>query len=236
MAIKIYELCAADEAVLFSPHCWKTRMSLAHKGIDHESSATPFSKVAGIENGAGRRVPVIRDGGTVVEESFAIAKYLDETYPDAPHLVGGVAGASLTSLIINWSQTQVHPAVVKLCLMDIYNTLAPADQEHFRTTREKMFGKSLEEFQAQFDMQDYSGLKAALLPLELTLKGQNFIGGETPLFADYVVFGPLQWLRVVKGIDAIPLEGKVAEWFNTLLDMYGGMARSTPLAQPAAAA
>jgi len=233
MTIKIYELCGADEQVLFSPHCWKTRMSLAHKGLDYEVAPTPFTKVATMEGGESRKIPVIRDGETVVEESFEIAKYLDKQYPDAPDLVGGGAGAAMTQMIINWSQTQVHPAVVKLCLMDIFNSLAPADKEHFRTTREKMFGKTLEEFQAQFDMEDYSGLNVALLPLELTLRKQNFIGGETPLFADYVVFGPLQWLRVAKGIDALPLEGKVAGWFSGLLDMYDGMARGTKLAQAA---
>ena len=50
----------------------------------------------------------------------------------------------MTQMVINWSQTQVHPAVVKLCLIDIYNCLAPADQAFFRETREKLFGCTLE--------------------------------------------------------------------------------------------
>ena len=179
---RIYELCGEDEEVLFSPHCWKTRLSIAHKGLDWETVPTPFTAVAATENGDGRKVPVIRDGETVVEESFEIAKYLDKQYPDAPELVGGETGEAMTQMIINWSQTQVHPAVVKISLMEIFNGLAPADKEHFRTTREKMFGKTLEEFQAQFDTGDFSGLNAALLPLELTLRKQPYIGGETPLF------------------------------------------------------
>ncbi len=233
MSIKIYELCGADEDVVFSPHCWKTRLSLAHKGLDHESVPTPFTAVAATEGGEGRRVPVIRDGDTVVEESFEIAKYLDQHYPNAPELVGGPAGQALTQMIINWSHTQVHSKVVALSLMEIFNTLAPADKEHFRTTREKLFGKTLEEFQAQFDTSDFGPLNAALLPLELTLRKQSYIGGETPLFADYVVFGPLQWLRVVKGLDTLPLDGKVGEWFEQLLDMYDGMGRRTKLAEAA---
>lgn len=233
MTIKIYELCGADDDVLFSPHCWKTRMSLAHKGLDYETVPTPFTAVATVEEGDGRRVPVIRDGETIVEESFEIAKYLDRQYPSQPELVGGGAAAAMTALIINWSQTRIHPAVVKLSLLDIFNSLAPADKEHFRTTREKLFGKTLEEFQAQFDTGDHAGLNAALQPLELTLRKQPFIGGESPLFADYVVFGPLQWLRVVKGMDTLPLEGALEGWFGRLLDMYDGMGRSTKLAQAA---
>ena len=225
MTIQIYELCGADEKVLFSPHCWKTRMALAHKGLDYETIPTPFTKVATMEGGDSRKIPVIRDGDTVVEESFEIAKYLEETYPDGPSLFGGEGGLALTQMVINWSQTQVHPAVVKLCLMDIHDSLATEDQAFFRQTREKLFGCTLEEFDAKFP-KNADGLNAALLPLELTLKKQPFIGGKTPLFADYVVFGALQWLRTTAGDEFLPKEGGVATWFNALLDMYDGMGRN----------
>ncbi len=125
MTIKLYELCGADTAHAFSPHCWKTRMSLAHKGLDFEGVGVPFSEVASIEGG-GRRVPVIRDGETVVEESLEIARYLDKTYPDAPPLIGNEA---LTQFVIAWTQANFNAAVTKVALMDIYKSLAPADQE-----------------------------------------------------------------------------------------------------------
>ncbi|MEO0546443.1 MAG: glutathione S-transferase family protein [Pseudomonadota bacterium] len=233
MSIKLYELCSADPAHLFSPHCWKTRMSLAHKGLDFETVATPFTGIAGVEGGPARRVPVLRDGETVIEESLEIAKYLDANYPDAPSLLKGEGGAALTELVITWSQTQVHPAVVKLCLMDIFNALAPEDQVFFRATREKAFGKTLEEFQAQFDQNDNSGLVASLLPVELMLKKQPFIGGDTPLFADYVVFGALQWLRTSAPRDVMPKDSAVAGWFERLLDMYDGAGRRVPAAYAA---
>lgn len=229
MTIKIYELCSADDNHLFSPHCWKTRMSIAHKGLDFETVATPFTKVATTENGNGRRVPVIRDGETVVEDSYEIAKYLDRAYPDTPSLFKGEGGEVLTRHIIHWSQSQIHSEVIKLCVMDIYNALAPEDQAFFRTTREKVFGCSLEEFDTKF-VKNSNHLSKALMPLEFTLKGQPFIGGDTPLFADYVVFGALQWLRTTNGDQYLPEDNKVAEWFDTLLDMYDGMGRKALLA------
>ena len=229
MTIKIYELCGADEKHVFSPHCWKTRMSLAHKGLDFESVATPFTGVATTEGGEGRKVPVIRDGDTVVEESFEIAKYLDEKYPDAPSLVGGEAAAALTNFVISWSQSQLHPEVAKLSIMDIHNSLAPDDQAFFRASREKLFGCTLEEFSDKF-AKNGDALQKALTPLALLLKGQKFLGGDTPLFADYVVFGALQWLRVCCTVDTLPKEGPVADWFNALLDMYDGMGRNLPAA------
>ncbi len=228
MTIKVYELCGADETHLFSPHCWKTRYSLAHKGLDFETIPTPFTKVAGTEGGPKRTVPVMRDGETVIHDSFKIALYLEEKYPDAPSLFNGEGSIALTRLVIDWSQTQLHPAVVRVSLMDIYNALAPEDQAFFRETREKLFGVTLEEFDANFP-KNGEALNLALAPLKSMLGKQPFIGGDTPLFADYVVFGALQWLRICCTHDVKP-EGRVAEWFDRLLDMYDGMGRAAKAA------
>ena len=39
-------------------------------------------------------MPIIQDGGKVVNDSFAIAQYLERTYPDRPSLFGGPGGAA----------------------------------------------------------------------------------------------------------------------------------------------
>jgi hypothetical protein len=54
---------------------------------------------------------------------------------------------------------------------------------------------------------------------------QNFIGGDTPLFADYIVFGPLQWARVTSPAKLIADADPVAGWFARCLDLYGGVGR-----------
>lgn len=230
MTIKLYELRGLDEANLFSPHCWKIRMSLAHKGLNYESIPVNFTDVATLEGGANRTVPVIRDGDTVLHESFAIAKYLEEKYPDRPSLFDGDGGIALTKFIINWSQANIHPAVAKLCLINIHNSLDDENQAFFRTSREKVFGVTLEEFDAKFPKNDEE-LMRVLVPLGAILKGQKYLGGETPLFADYIVFGALQWLRMCCPYDVLPKEGRIAEWLDSLLDMYDGMGRSAPTAR-----
>ena len=229
MTIKLYELCSADETNLFSPHCWKTRLSLAHKGLDFETVPTPFTAVATLEGGENRKVPVMRDGDTVVEESYQIALYLDEKYPDTPSLFAGEGSKALTQFVISWSQSQVHPIIARMALMDIHDRLAPADQAFFRTTREKLFGMTLEQFSEKMAATP-DDLKKVLFPLENMLARQDYIGGEGPLFADYVVFGPLQWLRTVQGEAGLPQEGKVADWFHRLLDMYDGHGRQVAAA------
>lgn len=224
MAMKLYELCGADETNLFSPHCWKTRLSLAHKGLAFETVPVPFTGVATIEGGTNRKVPVLRDGDSVVEESYAIALYLEENYPETPSLFRGEGGKAMTQMVIAWSTVHIHPVIARMALLDIHDRLAPIDQAFFRATREKLFGMTLEEF-SQTRAATPADLAAALAPLENMLARQSYIGGETPLFADYVVFGPLQWLRTVQGESGMPQDGKVAVWFNSLLDMYGGEGR-----------
>ncbi len=225
MTITLYELCGADDSQLFSPHCWKTRMSLAHKGLDFNSIPTAFTEIPEIEGGATKSVPLIRDGDTILADSFEIAKYLESAYPDAPSLFGGYGGIALTNFVINWTQGQLHPLIGALSMKDIHDILADVDQAYFREDREAKIKMTLEDLhdgrQAKVEM-----LNKALLPLKLMLKSQPYIGGEAPLFADYVVFGALQWMRMTCTIPVLPEEGVIADWFNKLLDMYDGLGRS----------
>ena len=221
MTIKLYELCGSDKSHLFSPHCWKTRYSLAHKGLDYEIIPTVFTDIATIEGGTNRTVPTIKDGNTIMDESLEIAHYLDTTYPDKPSLIGD--SLSLTRFVATWANSQIHPEVAKICLLDIYNSLAPADQEFFRRTREARFGCSLEDFSSKFP-KDGVSINKVLSPLQILLQNQDYLGGDTPTFADYIIFGPLQWLRLCSSVD-IPIDSPVSDWFARLLDLYDGLGR-----------
>ena len=35
--IKVWELCGADKARVFSPFCWATRLAVLHKGLECET-------------------------------------------------------------------------------------------------------------------------------------------------------------------------------------------------------
>ena len=229
MTITLYELCGADESHLFSPHCWKTRMSLAHKGLDFQSVSTAFTEVPKIEGGVTKSVPLIKDGDTVLGDSYEIAKYLEKAYPDTPSLFGGDGGMALTNFVINWSQSQLHPLIGALAMKDIHDILADVDQTYFREDREAKIKMTLEQLHDGREAK-VAMLNKALLPLKLMLKTQPYIGGDAPLFADYVVFGALQWMRMTCTISVLSDEGDIADWFNRLLDMYDGMGRSAKAA------
>src|ERR1700734_3725881 len=106
--IIFHDLAGQDDRC-FSPHCWRTRMALAHKGLAHEARPTRFSEIPGVAGGGQRMLPVIEDGGKVVADSWAIASYLEETYPERPSLFGGPAGEALTRVLNGWVSAILHP-------------------------------------------------------------------------------------------------------------------------------
>ena len=227
MARILYGLAGKDKTSAFSPHVWKIQMALAHKGLDYEFRAVSFLEIKEIEGGEFPTVPVLVDGDEKIIDSFNIARYLDETYKDKPSLMGGPAGISMTNFIQAWSNTQIHPAVAKVAMFDIYQMLDEDDQIHFRKKREAMFKTTLELIHEKREDNAHL-LIDALRPLEVHLGLAPYLGGEHPIFADYIVFGALQWCRMCSTLDILPTEGKVADWFERLLDLHDGIGRKAP--------
>ncbi len=232
MTILLYELVGRDAARPFSPHCWKIAMALAHKGLDRSSLPTRFLDVSAIEGGISKTVPVIRDGERVVADSFAIALYLDEAYPEGPTLFAGDGGKAMARFIERWSQLTIHPYVTTAALLDIHAMQDNENAAYFRSSREQRFGKPLEAVTADRDA-GLAGFRAALEPLRSTLGYQPFIGGASPLFADYIVFGALQWARIVSSYRLLDDGDMVAQWFERCLDLHGELGRTVAAAAAA---
>ncbi len=229
MPILLYDLVGADEARPFSPHCWKAAFALAHKGLVFERVPTPFTAVPLVEGGISRTVPVIRDGEHVVADSFAIALYLEDAYPARPTLFGGEGGRTSARFVEKWAQVAVHSYLVRAALLDIHDRLAAKDQAYFRESRQKRFGKQLEHVPAGRE-EGLAAFRASLEPLRLMLATQPFIGGQSPLFHDYVVAGAFQWVRVMSPFGVLEEGDPVHAWFERCLDLHGGMARAVPAA------
>lgn len=224
MAIVLYDLCGADGR-RFSPHCWRTRMALAHKGLETDSRPTRFSEIAGIADRQRKVLPTIQDGDTVVEDSWRIAEYLEETYPERPSLFGGATGKALAGFVQNWVGLELQVRLVRMILADIHAILDPADQAYFRESREKRFGKRLEAVQAERD-EVWPAWQAALKPLQLSLRNRPFVSGDSPAYADYLVFGAVQWARCCSEARILPEDmPELGEWFGRMLDLYDGLGR-----------
>ncbi|MCW9039677.1 MAG: glutathione S-transferase family protein [Rhodospirillales bacterium] len=226
MSIVLYDLADA-EGRRFSPNCWRTRMALAHKGLDTDARATLFTDIPGIADGNQKTIPVIEDGGKVVGDSWTIAEYLEDTYADRPSLFGGDAGRSMSHFINGWVDATINAGLAPLIIHDIQTRLDPKDQGYFRESREKRFRKPLEEVQGGRD-DNLAAFRRSLYPLRKMLDGQPFIGGESPLYPDYAAFGGFQWARTISDYRVLEEDDPVYAWFERCLDLFDGLGRNEP--------
>jgi glutathione S-transferase len=221
--IELYELAGAEEDRRFSPFCWRTRLALAHKGLPVRSIPWRFTEKEKIAPSGQGRVPVLVDQGRWIADSWAIATYLEAAYPDRPSLFGGGAGVALSRFYNNWADSALHAGLIRLTLLDIWNHVAPRDKEYFRRSREERFGVSLEAFVADRD-QRLEPFRQSLTPLRLTLQTQPFLGGEAPLYADYIVFGGFQWVRCISDYAVLAADDPIAAWRRRMLGLFDGLA------------
>ncbi|MGJ5150651.1 glutathione S-transferase family protein [Bradyrhizobium sp. HKCCYLR1023] len=227
MAVKLYELVGTDAGRPFSPYCWRTRMALAHKGLSADTIPWRFTEKSAIAPHGSEKVPVMLDGDRAVADSWAIANYLEDTYPDRPSLFGGAGGRAMARFLNAWGDIAIVGGIFPLIIADIPKNLAAEDADYFRKSREARFGKSLEEVMASRD-QAVIGFRRSLEPLRQTLKTQAFIGGDAPDYADYIVFGGFQWARVVSPFRLLEESDSVHAWRERLLDAFDGLARKSP--------
>jgi glutathione S-transferase len=227
MALKLFELVGTDAKRPFSPYCWRTRMALAHKGLGAESIPWRFTEKQAISVHKSEKVPVLLDDDKSVVDSWVIANYLEDTYPDRPSLFGGEGGRALGRMLNWWGDIAVIGGVFPLIVADIVEHLLPVDQVYFRQTREARFGKPLEQVVANRDS-NVESFRKGLDPMRLTLKTQPFLGGDAPNYADYIVFGGFQWARAVSSFPLLKPDDPVYAWREKLLDAFDGMARKSP--------
>lgn len=223
MTMKMWDLAAAEDDRRFSPYCWRIKLALAHKGLKAETIAWRFNEKEAIAVSGQGSVPVLVDDGKEVHDSWAIADYLDEQYPAKP-LFESAQAKSLAFVFKTWVESAVHGPILRGIVVDLFNALHEKDKPYFRESREKRFGKTLEQFGAD-PQQALTDLRTALLPVRKQLVQEPFVSGKTPAFADYILFGAFQWPRTVSPLRLLEPDDPVYAWRERMLDLYDGLAR-----------
>lgn len=234
MAITLYDLADA-EGRRFSSNCWRVQFALAHKGLAYETMPTRFVDIPDICGGAYKTIPVIEDGDVTVSDSWAIALYLEETYPDGPSIFGAPAGISgvngpartFSEFLQHWGMRAFSFPLLHVIIKDIYDRLDPADQPYFRESREKRFGKTLEEMVENRE-QTLKEFRAGLNPLRTALGEQLYLSGAEPLYPDYIVTAALLWARAMSPLKFLEDDDPLVPWLDRMLDLYDGLARNQP--------
>lgn len=224
MTIELYELVGDDDR-RFSPYCWRIRMALAHKSLHPEIVPCRFTDKDRIAFSGQDRVPVIRDGDAVVSDSWNIACYLEDAYPDRPTLFGGAIGRGEARFLNAWVDRELHLAMIRLVAKDIHDHAHPDDRSYFRESREKRLGATLEELAARRD-ERRPAYERAVAPLRAVVRDQPFVCGEAPAYGDYIVFGAFQWTRSVSPYRLLEEGDPVYDWRRRMLDLFDGLGRS----------
>jgi glutathione S-transferase len=227
MAIRMYDLAGAEPNRRFSPYCWRIRMALAHKRLPVETIPWRYCDKPAIAHSGQDRVPVIEDGDRVVADSWAIANYLEDAYPDRPSLFGGAAARAVARFINGWADTVQNAAISTFVVNDIVRHLDPRDQDYFQRSRTQRFGMTLEQYCANREAR-IAGFRQTLEPLRQTLRSQPFLGGAAALYPDYIVFGGFQWARTISDFALLEADDPIAAWRERMLDLFDGLARMNP--------
>ena len=224
MTIKLFDLSGADD-LRFSPNCWRIRMALAHKELEAEFEPWNFTNKETLKLYGSETVPVIIDSETTMNNSWSIANYLEDHYSQASSLFGGDAGRAVTGFINAWADLTLHPTLIRCILPDIYERLHSADKDYFRTSREKRFNMTIEEMRSN-QTQSLAALDHTMTPLRKILKTEDWMAGDTPAYADYIIFGAFQWARLTSPVKIIKADDPIYSWRERMLDLFDSLGRS----------
>jgi glutathione S-transferase len=137
MGLLLYDLAGAESERRFSPYCWRTKLALMHKDLSFDTIPWRFSEKDAIAFSGQGRVPVLRDGDKVVSDSWTIANYLEDAYPDRPSLFRGDGGRAVTRFVNAWADGILVIGILRLVITDIFAHLDEKDRGYFRESREQ---------------------------------------------------------------------------------------------------
>ena len=221
--LELWELGGRDDC-RFSTFSWRTRLALHHKGLPFAVHPVAVSDKAAIGFSGQSKVPILKHDGHVIPNSWAIALYLEKEFPERPTLFGGEVGQTLTHVFNVWADRELIPALIPFLMRDILDCVSEADGAHLRRQIESAMKRSLEELSAGRE-QAVQAFRRKLQPVRKALEARDYLGGAAPTYADYILFGLLQWARVVSPTKVLEDGDVVAAWFERVLDLHDGVGR-----------
>ena len=221
--LELWELGGRDDC-RFSTFSWRTRLALHHKGLPFAVHPVAVSDKAAVGFSGQSKVPILKHDGHVIPDSWAIALYLEKEFPERPTLFGGEVGQTLTHVFNVWADRELIPALIPFLMRDVLDCVSEADGAHLRRQIESAMKRSLEELSAGRE-QAVQAFRRKLQPVRKALEAKDYLGGAAPTYADYILFGLLQWARVVSPTKVLEDGDVVAAWFERVLDLHDGVGR-----------
>ncbi|HEY5409373.1 MAG TPA: beta-etherase [Caulobacteraceae bacterium] len=206
-----------------SPFVWATKYAIAHKGFEIDIVPGGFTGITERTGGKTERLPAIVDDGKWVLDSWLIAQYLDETYPDRPTLVGGKQVEIATKFLESWLWSTVLREWMPNIVRDYRDMVMDVDWDYITKTRTPP-GKTLEETQA--GREDRLPLIPPKLELLRTaLRDTPWLGGDTPNYTDYRALAVFLFMAAVATTPVLTDDDPIRDWVERGFDLYGGLGR-----------
>jgi|SRR5579863_1718847 len=223
-SVSLYEL-VLENGRSASPFVWRIRYALAYKGIAFETVPLGFTQIAPLFEGKFKTVPILRHGDRVVADSWDIAEYLDQAFPQRPLLFSSPAETALVKLTDTWFAFEILRKMFAAYVLDVYNAARPEDRAYFRQSREAYLkGVTLEAFTGDRAAR-LPALRESLGPLRAHLARMPFLGGSTPNYADFIALGAFHWVASVSTLPLLARDDSLRAWLDRGFDLYGGAGR-----------
>lgn len=221
--ITLYDLHLASGATI-SPFVWATKYAIAHKGFEIDIVPGGFTGIPERTGGKTERLPAIQDDGEWVLDSWLIAEYLDEKYPDRPTLIGDPSVRVLTSMTEAWLwQTAISPWMT--CFIKQYRDRSlEVDHEYVTTSRERMFGRKIEDIIVGREDR-LPQVPPTLQMMRNTLAQSKWFGGDTPNYADYRMLAVFLFTASVADTPVLTDDDPLRDWIERGFDLYDGLGR-----------
>ncbi|THU96977.1 hypothetical protein K435DRAFT_778273 [Dendrothele bispora CBS 962.96] len=218
----------------WSPNTWKTRStssySLNYKGIPYKTVWVEFPDIEKTLKDLGvaayttqpdgktplYTLPAIYDPTikTGLTESFAIARYLDEKYPDKPMLVPKGTEV-LQKAHINAMQARLEP-IWQFMIPKTAWSLNERSEKYFRRTKEEMESQTMEEMYPKGEKrkEEWKKLEKGFGQADKWYGKEDVLvmgGKEKACFADFAFAGYVIWIRILFGKESEELKD-VSRW------------------------
>ena len=221
--ITLYDLQLASGCTI-SPFVWATKYALKHKGFEIDIVPGGFTGILERTGGRSERLPVIVDDDRWVLDSWLIAEYLDEKYPDRPKLFGDDSVKVLTKFVEGWLWANAIRPWFACYIQDYRDLSLPQDHEYVTRTRENMLGRKLEEVQAGRE-ERLPHVPPILEPFRQLLREHKWLGGTKPNYADYRALAVFLWLASVAKTPPLTADDPLRDWLDRGFELYGGLGR-----------
>lgn len=209
MKIQLHELATPD-GILFSPPCWRTRLSLEWRGLEFDSVPTSYTEIREVAQGEFNTVPILSNEAITMNDSWEINKYLDITYAARGKIFRTPAEEAQALLV---QQMMMVPSLLRVALMDLFSRIAAKDKGYFRNSREKRFNMPLEEAV----LPPEEGMERIIdkfQALEDYLGQREYLGGDSPNYADITFLSHLQLPIQISNLPLLVKMPATQEWVH----------------------